>query len=291
MKKKSLIIFLSIIGVLVALGAISLVSYSVSKYYSEKNYQSQMVSDKFYFTVDLLGDTNLSTDFTKTYHLYGGDSKEIKFNVLNYFDNLRINQSDITYSVELSGTGISFATINDVSGSLTGKTKSSKELVLNINDQYKNDDVVTVTIKSTAPYSKTLVLNFVLHTYASDLTLTINDSENSLYAEMILSCNVDVQAYLITIDYSEINASSNALGVDLTNEYLIDSSNTNSVAEGEYLKSIKITKEISAGSGVSIYMFKENILKDFSKCKVDISTSVVGGITYFTIKITEEAGE
>ena len=72
--KKRIVLFIVIV---LTIFTVSISVVSLAKYYSERKMSSEIISDKFYFTVDLLGNTNDSEDLTKTYHLYGGDEKDI----------------------------------------------------------------------------------------------------------------------------------------------------------------------------------------------------------------------
>ena len=87
--------------ILLTLLSFGLVSGVLAKYVVEKNYNVEFESGKFYFTVDLLGDTNELSELTPIYNLYGADTKEINFSVQNYFDELRINENDIKYDIKM----------------------------------------------------------------------------------------------------------------------------------------------------------------------------------------------
>ena len=97
MKKRNLIILMF----LMMCCLICIVAPVVAKYVKEKNSVINISSDEFYFTVDLLGDTNSEDSLEKTFQFYGGDKKEVTFSVQNYFDEFRITESDIKYTISL----------------------------------------------------------------------------------------------------------------------------------------------------------------------------------------------
>lgn len=290
MKKRYIITGSIIISLLLII-----VSISLAKYYSEKEYGTNVSSDKFYFTIDLMGDTNTLLSLEKIYHLYGGDSKEISFNIQNFFDELRYTNDDITYNVHLEGSYKDSSVINTTSLTPTKLEKGKCTLdtyTLSISEGYNDLDEVIVVATSTKPYAKTLRLKFVLHSYTENFSVDIIDDVNSVYAEVVISSNIYIDAYSIIIDYSTINKTSNMLKADMTNIYLIDGLGTNNPKAGvDYLQEVKITSSIYAGDALSILMFKKDISKNYSLCNIEIMTYVENEKTIYKISIKEKVGE
>ena len=262
--------------ILLTLLSFGLVSGVLAKYVVEKNYNVEFESGKFYFTVDLLGDTNELSELTPIYNLYGADTKEINFSVQNYFDALRINENDIKYDIKIevkkvpdsSYDGVTLLNNDDVEilseeKILTKNVQSDNDYKLTIESGYENGTQVIITINAKSPYTKTIVLTFNLYTYEYLIGYYINDvsSESSIYAELFVTFNilVDVSVNEIIIDWSKPNKDSNALQIDLSNDIItpIDEGN------GYYSKA-KINRNINAGEAVTIYFFKTNPLDDYS---------------------------
>ena len=285
--KKVFFIVLSICLV----GCLVLIStFSLSKYFSKRPFESVVGPDKFYFTVDLLGDTNLDDDLVKSYDLYGGDSKNITFFVRNYFDSLRVTGSNISYDLSLEGTASSSATLNITSSALTGNTLDEDEINLTITEEYSNLDTVEVVVKSTAPYVKTMRIIFVLHKYSEVIECNLKDSSGSMIAELSIKANVLVNAYTMTIDFSSINASSNVLKIDSTNAYLLDDRNTNNPGSS-WLKEVTLTLDIAAGESLTINFFKDSITKNYSTVNLKLTSTIEGGVVKYLLTITEEVGD
>lgn len=283
--------------ILICILSMSLVGGILAKYIDDKEENIEVSSSKFYFTVDLLGDTNDLSSLGETYDLYGGDQKAIDFNVQNYFDELRINKDNVTYNVSIKVTGTCNAALKkgdevvsgteSVGNTITGNTKKQDKFTI-IMDNYSNDAVVEITVKSTAPYTKTMIIKFILHTFDSKVQYYINDNVDSIYAELIIIANVDIplSTNYIEIDWSQVNASSNALQVDSTNLDITVTYENVVIDEVNYSigKSAKVTKEqLYAGEAISILFFKQDITKNYSHALTNVSLS---GNTY-TITITQ----
>ena len=52
-----------------------------------ENTQNQVSAKAFYFTLDMLGDTQEEVDLIRNFELYGGNEKKLTFYVQNYFDD------------------------------------------------------------------------------------------------------------------------------------------------------------------------------------------------------------
>lgn len=275
MKKRNLIILIVTLIAFVAL----ITSPMLAKYLREENRNVGVNAEKFYFTVDLLGDTVIDTQLSKSFDLYGGDDKQLSFNVQNYFDDFRITESNVKYNVSYQvvlPTGSAYDTskvtlTNAGDKTLTGNTKSSLKYDLSILDGYDNGTKVVVTIKSTVPYVKEMTLTFVLNTFSSEYSYYIIDSVNSLYAELIITTNINIPVKGLIIDFSQVNTTSAVLQIDASNTYLLDKKDgnlvleTNKVPDGQsFLTSVTNTIAINAGEAVSFKFFKSDITKNYS---------------------------
>lgn len=285
MKSKKYIIIMFIIISIV----MTLASPAFAKYITGGTSEVGITADKFYFTVDLLGDTNDDASLSKSYNLYGGDTKTLTFNIQNYFDDLRITKADITYNVSLevnNPTGSNYnknlVTLTRTgNNTLSKNVKSNDTCTLTVPTGYANLTTVVVTVSSTVPYTKTMVITFVFHSYEFEVAYYIIDSENSLYAELIVISNIEIGALELLIDFSLVNQSSNVLQVDMTNTYLLDkeeingeivlTQKTNKIPDGEeWYKQVYNTIHISSGEAISIKFFKSNISKNYSKSVTNI---------------------
>ena len=286
--------FIYILSILFISCLVIIISLSFSKYFSSKSTGTIVNPEKYYFTIDLLGDTNTSESLNKEYDLYGGDSKSIPFVIKNYFDELRISPSNINYFVSIE-EGNEFANVNLTGdGILNGGILDSENCLVLINAGYSNDTRITVKISSTSPYTKTMRITFILHTYESNVQALINDSDKSLTAELVISTNVNIENKCLIIDYSNINKTTNNLQVDLTNYYLLDDGSqiiTNKLNVGEsFLKSVTLTKSLHSGEALSILFFKSNISIDYSSLTISISSTIIDENVVYTIKLSESGG-
>lgn len=251
-----------------------------AKYISERPHEdNQAKADKFYFTVDLLGDTNAENELEGTYDICGGGQKEVTFSVKNYFDSLRITETDVKYkvSVESSNTYNSFSlTCAEASVDVNEEITMSKSVgakshayTLTMNEGYADGTVITVTIASSAPYQKTMKLHFVLNTVGAAVTYRVEDAPGVAYATLIIMTNVDIDAEGIMVDWSNINQAENILQVDTTNPYVLDAdlklTGKNAIPLKGYLSKIYTTQEMVVGESISIYFFKTDKSANYSK--------------------------
>lgn len=274
--------------------SVSSISFVLARYIKLKKENLGITSDKFYFTVNILGDTNTDESLSKEYHLYGGDSKEIGFTIQNYYDELRYTKTDITFTTEIiKGNDIATININKENKLIGGNCNSLSSSLL-ISEGYDDGKIVKVKIESTKPYIKTMYLSFILHNYVSDFEVNLNDSVGSLYLEVVLNSNVDVKAKSIIIDYSSINIDSDILQADLTNNYLLDDNNelnTNKLNDGQtFLKKVIITKDVNAGEAISLYFFKTKPSENYKNILVSIIKTVNEDEVIYTVKLVKEGG-
>ncbi|WP_418746426.1 hypothetical protein [Frisingicoccus sp.] len=267
-----------------------------------------MTSDKFYFTTDLLGDSTMVDSSGEnpgsgyvyedvqegTWNLYGGGAHEITFELRNYYDDLRITQGQIPYTVSVEAktpadeSGSSnpiqgLATISDNSADPDGTTgseisgalgsagsegKAVQEITLSIADEqtvsYVDGTEVIVTIQSTSPYKKIMKLHFLLYQVDTYLSYEIQDSVGSPYAELILMANSvgtestgSVQPYLTWPKDLSID---NTNG--LTYTYETDFEQQSGMTDR---KNMQISRALRAKESESIYFFKADVSKNYSK--------------------------
>lgn len=270
---------------------VTLIGVTSAKYIQTRRTTDNAISaEGFYFTVDLLGNTNEKKDLTKEIHLYGSGTQSITLNVMNHFDKLRVTNSEIKYSVSVTSTyeGIQIKKGNESYSSGTSCTMESGRSVtdpftVTIPGGFPDQQEVTITIASSKPYKKEMNLNIVLHTMDSEVSYRVEDSVNSPYATLIVMSNVDVVKEKLIIDLSAINDTNNVLQVDTTNAYVLDDNlvlNINDPNNG-YLKQVKNTKKIDAGASLAIYLFKTDITKNYSVG--DKPVMIVDGI--YTIRL------
>lgn len=263
-----------------------------------------MTSDKFYFTTDLLGDSTMVDSSGEnpgsgyvyeavqegTWNLYGGGAHEITFELRNYYDDLRITQGQISYTVSVeaktpadeSGSSNSvsgLATVSDNSadpagtvisgalGSAGSEGKAVQEITLSIADEqtvpYVDGTEVIVTIQSTSPYEKIMKLHFLLYQVDTYLSYEIQDSVGSPYAELILMANSvgtestgSVQPYLTWPKDLSID-NTNGLTYTYETDFVQQSGMTD--------RNMQISRALRAKESESIYFFKADVSKNYSK--------------------------
>lgn len=252
----------------------------LAKYIKERQTEIGVTSKNFFFTIDLLGDTIKDEDLSKNYILAGGDSKEVTFNVQNYFDDYRICDTDVKYTVtmQITSNNSSYDTTNitlsnqvNVEHILNKNTKDSDKWILTIPEGYENNTIVNICIKSSSPYVKEMNLKFSCMTYDKEYSYEMIDDDNSPVARLIIKTNVDISVNALTIDFSSINTTSNVLQIDVTNPYIVDlvdgipTLNTNKLPDGQmYYKSVVNTIKISAGEAIEIIFYKTDLTKNYS---------------------------
>ncbi|MBQ8293549.1 MAG: hypothetical protein IJX78_07120 [Bacilli bacterium] len=268
LNKKYLIIVAALLLVLVS----TIVGVTYAKYIASNKVDKDVYSENFYFTVDVLGDTLDSDKLSASYEFYGGDEKVILFNVQNYFDELRITDKEIKFDVSVEATNGATASVDVSSGSLVGKNKNDQTVILTVSAGYSEGTEVTVTIKSSTPYVKTMNLTFVLHTYDASVKYYVKDGVDRTYAELVITSNVEIGLGELLVDYSKINVDSNLLQVDLTNYYLLDddsgilTTKTNdALNEGKsFYNQVTNTVVIKADEAIVIRFFKSDITKNYT---------------------------
>ncbi len=287
--KKRKIFIISIIIIIFIMSMTSIGIYG--RYIKNKQYdKNQTYSDDYYFTIDLLGNTQDLDSLSKDIHLYGGDEQTIKFIVRNYFDNIRINEEKIDYYILLE-TSIPNVVLtngeNVISGqtnySLSGGSLNSEQYVLSVpKDGYTEGQTIKITVSSNKPYNKTMILNFILHINVYDLQYYVIDSELSSYAELVIMSNIAIPANSIVIDWFDVNNDglTNNLQIDCTNINILEPDLTWGInnPKDSFLSKAIITRNMAAIESISIYFFKSDKNKNYSTEKDEILNYISIGV-------------
>ena len=203
---------------------------ALAKYTTEQGKQSEIHSDEFYFTSDYLSEGVLPE-----YKIYG-DS--VAFEIRNYMDSFRVNDSDIAYTVSATD-----GTLSSEGGTLTGGTAGSDTITLTYSGEEKE---IIVTVTSSSPYVKELKAKFIFA--ESVMRYEITDSAGSYYAELYIYTGDTAQTVTVNWDKAK-------LLIDETNDFVFG----NLTAEKN-----SASVSIPAHTTVKIAFFKNDITKDYS---------------------------
>ncbi len=272
-KRKTLISVAIAVAIIITLAIIGGVT---AKYIFENNIDKGQISAKdFYFTIDILGDTTDVENLTTRTELYGGSTQQIGFAVQNFYDSERISAKDISYDISVacnnSFNGFELRRFNekialDSSFVIAGGSEKSDDYFLNIESGYEEDIELTITVQSTAPYTKKMEITLVLHPHGADVLYRVVDSADSPYATLAIMSSVDIPKEKLTIDWSSINGSENVLQIDTTNPYIIDEDltlTTNNPGKS-YLKAVTNTRNIKTLESINVYFFKIDSAKSYA---------------------------
>ena len=228
MKKKKITV--AVISVISALTLMLGIAPALAKYTTEQGKQSEIHSDEFYFTSDYLNEGVLPE-----YKIYG-DS--VAFEIRNYMDSFRVNDSDIAYTVSATD-----GTLSSEGGTLTGGTAGSDTITLTYSGEEKE---IIVTVTSSSRYVKELKAKFIFA--ESVMRYEITDSAGSYYAELYI--HTANKAKTVTVNWDKAE-----LLIDETNDYVFGKLNADKNAA---------TVTIPAHTTVKIAFFKNDITKDYS---------------------------
>ena len=229
----------TVAGVFVALSLIIVlcVTLMLAKYKINLGEQSEITSKNFYFSSNFL-----KSNEEPVYEIYGNT---VTFEVRNYIDGLRINQSDITYTVSATyGSLKKSGEAENYAGkelTLTGGAKNSESITLTYDGEEQKE--ITVTAKSTGVYAKTLTAKFILLKPKS-LAYEIKDQAGRDYAELYIYTGK-------TASNVKINWDKTKLLIDETNDYVFGKLNGN--------KNSAENVNIAADTTVKIVFFKKDI--------------------------------
>lgn len=243
MKKRRIIA-----GVSVTLGLIVLlcVTLMFAKYKMNLGKQREITSKNFYFSSNFL-----KSDEEPVYEIYGNT---VTFQVRNYVDGMRINDSEIIYTATATKGNLKKAdeTVIDANTELTlaGGAKNSDSITLT----YDLDDgeEITVTAKSTGVYAKTLTAKFIF-LKPEGLAYEIKDEVNRNYAEIYIYMGNTAQNVTLSWDEAE-------LVIDETNDYVFGKVQNKTSPVKSYVP----IDNISADTTVKIVFFKQDITQDYT---------------------------
>lgn len=230
MKKKKITV--AVISAVSALILMLGIAPSLAKYVTEYGKQSEVVSDNFYFTSDYLSESAIPE------HKIYGDS--VSFEIRNYIDSLRVNASDIVYTVSASD-----GTLSSDGRPLIGGTENCAKITLTYSGEEAEKEI-TVTVTSSSPYVKELKAKFVFTKPA--LRYEITDSVGSYYAELYIHTANEEKT--VTVNWDKA-----VLLIDETNDFVFG----NLTAEKN-----SASVSIPAHTTVKIAFFKTDITKDYS---------------------------
>lgn len=233
MKKRKTV---AVVSVLIAVALLLCVILSVAKYTTKKGQQSELTSQNFYFSSNFL-----KSDEVPTYEIYGNT---VTFAVRNYIDSLRINATDINYTVSADGGAVDIS-----NGRLTGAVSSSANITLSYD--FATDELqkeITVSVTGTGDFTQTLKAKFIL-IKTDSMRYEIKDQADRDYAELYIYTGNTAGDVTITWNKAE-------LLIDETNDYVFGKLNANKDAVSAI--------DIPADTTVKIVFFKKNIAQDYT---------------------------
>lgn len=237
MKKRKTI---AVVSVLLAVVLLLCAILSVAKYIIKKGQQSELTSQNFYFSSNFL-----KSDEVPTYEIYGNT---VTFEVRNYIDSLRINQSGITYTVSTTD-----GSLNKTGGTLEKSTSASQEVTLTYNfaaDELQKE--ITVSVTGTGDFTQTLQAKFIL-IKPDSLMYQMKDRANRDYAELYIYMGNTAQVVTLYWD-------NGIIVIDETNDYVFGEVHN----EVSPVKSSVKINNISADTTVKIVFFKKDISQDYT---------------------------
>ena len=254
MKKKKITV--AVISAVSVLAIILCFAPSFAKYITTQGRQSELDSDHFYFSSDYLSEGVLPE-----YKIYG-DS--VAFEIRNYMDSFRVNDSDIAYTVSANGGTLTKDGTPTSGGTINGGTKAADTVTLTYSGEEAEKEI-TVTVTSSSPYVKELKAKFVF--IKPVLRYEITDSVGSYYAELYIHTANEAKEVTVNWDTEK-------LLIDETNDYVIQG-NLNDAKNS-------VSVDIPAHTTVKIAFFKNDITKKYS-CgatrsdgTIDMSSSSTG---------------
>lgn len=280
MKKKNILLIILLLGVLLAVKGVTL-----AKYVYNSAHNHYLSSKGFYFKSDYLKET--STD--NLYNSWDGES--IHFNIYNSKNKSLITKYDINYELKceiidsdvstkclLNGTNDSTfnGTISSVKtctdGDITYNYNEEEclnnnltwDYIQNIDDLYFNvespdvkDVNVLITLKTTAPYSKTLKGNFLLHRNSNTENITFKYKRYDELGKLVITNTYNENKCLnITWDASKLR-----IHGDNYLNYTKDANN--------YINSIKIQVLKQNSLSLEYYKVTNDEFSDFSYSELD----------------------
>lgn len=241
-KKRITIIIIGTI-LLIALGTI--IVPTVAKYIKEQGKQSELESGNFYFTSDYLDAGEMPT-----YEIFGNS---VTFEIRNYVDSLRINDTNIDYTVSTT-EGI----ISNSSGTLEKSSQNISKITLSYLFGEEEQKEIIVSVIGTGKYTKTLKAKFIFIKPIQLIKYYIEDSIGSNYLVVYIS---SAQTDMI----AELSWNTDQLIIDETNDYVFGNVSYDVL---EHIGTVT-TKTIAANTTAKIIFFKKNVNEDYS-CGISV---------------------
>lgn len=239
----------TVAGVSVALGLIIVlcVTLMFAKYKINLGEQSEITSKNFYFSSNFL-----KPDEEPVYEIYGNT---VTFEVRNYVDGMRINDSEIIYTATATKGNLKKAdeTVIDENTELTlaGGAKNSDSITLTYTfPDGEEQKEITVSVKGTGDFTQTLKATFKFIKY-DGLKYEIKDKAGIDYAELYIYTGK-------TASNVAINWNKTKLLIDETNDYVFGNTTLN--AE----KNSVTVENIPADTTVKIVFFKNDITANYT---------------------------
>ncbi len=244
MKKRKIIAGVSVLIGLIILLCVTLM---LAKYKINLGKQSEITSKNFYFSSNFL-----KADEVPIYEIYGNT---VTFQVRNYVDGMRINDSEIVYTVAATKGNLKTADEMVIGANteltLAGGAKNSESITLTYEFAENEDkNKIKVTVTSTGVYAKTLTAEFIFLKPKS-LAYEIKDEVNRNYAEMYIYMGNTAQNVTLLWDNAK-------LLIDETNDYIFGKVQNQTSPE----KSSVLIENIAADTTVKIVFFKNDITAD-----------------------------
>lgn len=240
MKKR---IIIAVVSLMLVSTLLLCIVPSIAKYITGKGKQSEITSENFYFSSNFL-----KSDEEPVYEIYGNS---VTFEVRNYIDSLRINATDIDYTVNTDPAD--GGSLDKTGGTLEKSiTPASQEVKLTYNfSEYEDRKEITVTVtgegKDTT-YTKELKAKFIFIKQDSSFRYEIKDVKDRDYAELYIY--MGNRAKDVTINWDKAK-----LLIDETNDYVFGKLN-------EDKKTVTINN-IIADTTVKIVFFKIDIKANY----------------------------
>ena len=237
MKKRKIIT-----GVSFALGLIIVlcVALMLAKYKMNLGEQRELTSQNFYFSSNFL---KSEEEPTPTYEIYGNT---VTFEVRNYIDSLRINETDISYAVTAEGCTV--VTSSDTRTLGKGEKNSESITLTYAFPSGEQQKEITVSVTGTGKFTKTLKATFKFIKY-DGLKYEIKDETNRDYAELYIYTGKAASDVTISWDKTK-------LLIDETNDYVFGKL----TAEKNYVP----VEGIPADTTVKIVFFKNDITAEYT---------------------------
>lgn len=162
--------------------------YTAARYVLQKTEKTVAEASEFYFTSDLLRETpeELSEELPNYY--VDPQNKDFQIALYNSVDSLRVTSADIEYEVAVQN-----GKAEKVKGTIRGGKANTENISITPDEGEKS---VTVTVKTTQPYSKILSATFTL---ALGNQYSIEDEAGNIAAVLTMNCTDDSKAVKLSL--------------------------------------------------------------------------------------------